>query len=335
LTQGTVPSASSPSTTAPVSATVVSNSLTVSGAIDNGGTIFATASDQSYRGSTPSFVALAWRSGAGGPVVSAPLIGGIDAPLAEAAGRLWVGVAGPALSPQPAIVELDPTTLRVRRTVPLAMTVPTALVATSRSVWIGGEVLPQPGGAPTGAVDRLDVESGRLVQFASSDGDVGGLALSPDGATLYEFARPPPNFTPTLLARSTTTGRLRGSRQLPEALAPGTVQAAGGSVWADYPTGMANTVTGYRASDLTELTLTGTILPGESAGRIGMALAGTVLYVSGLQSASCINATTGRVLASFSLPFDRPNTPVAIGLDGFFGVTLSKLVPVTIPTACR
>lgn len=236
------------------------------------------------------------------------------------AGRLWVaaGLAGSDNATHE-LVELDPITLQTMRTVALGAP-PESLAASGDSVWVG---------TSTGLLERVDTGSGTIGLRLPGSYEVTSLALSPDGQVLYEAI----NNSLTVIERDASSGAVLHSKTLP-GIAGGRLDAAPGVVWVHFATGMADEVQELRVSDLSSLATLSGIDVDESAERLGTALVGPTLYVTGHQKAGCFDAATGKPAATFALPTAANTTIYTAGPDGMFEVTTAGPQPVSVPLPC-
>ena len=304
----------------------------LSSALDQGGSVYATA-DAPAAQDTNAGPAVVLRYPVGHPATAGATSAQLPGPLAvsEDSGRLWVltGVQPYAASTGPSTLkELDPTNLAVVRSLPLVGPA-SSLDAAGGWVWVG---------LSSGSVERIDPASGApTTVFPSPSGGTGpaqSLSLSPDGTLLYEMINQPLE----VVQRNSSTGRVLHTASLG---GPGgdTVLATAYGVWAHYATGMADSVEGFTAAGLSSYSSHGGGDFGESSERLGDAVVtkgstvGT-LYVWGYQRAGCYDAKSGSLAGSFALPVPTNGTPVTAGPDGMFELTAGGLQRVAVPAVC-
>ncbi|HZT66034.1 MAG TPA: hypothetical protein VFA11_09630 [Acidimicrobiales bacterium] len=235
------------------------------------------------------------------------------------ASRLWAAAGASDASTAHELVELDPMTLRAARSVPVDGP-PESLAAGAGGVWVG---------TSNGVLERIDTASGAIGPRIPGGYEVTALALSPHGQLLFEAI----NNSLTVIERDASSGAVLHSKSLP-GIAGGGLEAASGTVWVHFATGMADEVQGLRASDLSSLATLGGIDVDESAERLGAALVGPTLFVTGYEKAGCFDAATGRPAATFALPTAANTTIYTAGPDGMFTVTTAGPHPVAVPLPC-
>ncbi len=149
------------------------------------------------------------------------------------------------------------------------------------------------------AVAVMDPSSDSVVKRIPVQGAVTSVAVSPDGSTVYAGFTSGGSFH--LGSYDASTGAQRSTSSI-QANAAGYLVATGGGVW--YTTGSQMVQRAWFApgADLSNARL---ISGGENGGLDSVpTYANGVVWVGGTQSLQCLNASTGKTIASATIPAD-------------------------------